>query len=519
MNLVPARPVAEILERTSGGARRYWCPVQLWDKPQERADVTPFSLDDRPRDLDPALAAAWLALLSDIYFMFETWRSPFFGRSEVDFWWGGFDLTVSLYNGRRADPMPGSNYLLRHDLDAEHLSVGFWMGDEGHAPMFYAYVVPEPPGCPEYAFEAPSAAWAATMGEWVLPYEAVREQPDPGDVIRRFMDAAYRAARDLAGWDLASFTYVPPEHAPGPALGSRYLVTPDDASRATGRRSSRVEQASCSDHGSIGADLGRHGGRAFPGLGREGRPERGGKGCRCRSGAVVGRTDLRARPPGAPSAAGRRSGARHLRCPGKRGCRRGAGAAVMHDRGDAREQGLVVHVADDEAVIQVVDRSEVRPASAEDGAPALCAGSLDHHSAEVGRGPHRHAPEPDVHRRFPRVEERLELGRERAIVGQVHAPVWTMSRSVRSFHGARTGSAANQGWFVMTCSRTSATGARPIAARPLFSGSRYSALTRSASWRQRTRLSVSSCGDCLPGRAAGAKWRDGSPKMWNVART
>ncbi len=221
VNLVPARPVAEIWSGFTKVLEDLGVPVHLWDKPQERADVTPFSLDDRPRDLDPALAAAWLALLSDIYFMFETWRSPFFGRSEVDFWWGGFDLTVSLYNGRRADPRPGSNYLLRHDLDAEHLSVGFWMGDEGHAPMFYAYVVPEPPGCPEYAFEAPSAAWAATMGEWVLPYEAVREQPDPGDVIRRFMDAAYRAAGDLAGWDLASFTYVPPEHAPGPALGSR----------------------------------------------------------------------------------------------------------------------------------------------------------------------------------------------------------------------------------------------------------------------------------------------------------
>ena len=88
----------------------------------------------------------------------------------------------------------------------------------------------------------------------------------------------------------------------------------------------------------------------------------------------MGRTDPELDHPARPVRLVDDLGHDHLRCPGKRGCRRGAGAAVMHDRGDAREQGLVVHVADDEAVIQVVDRSEVRPASAEDGAPARVRG-------------------------------------------------------------------------------------------------------------------------------------------------
>jgi hypothetical protein len=39
--------------------------------------------------------------------------------------------------------------------------------------------------------------------------------------VRRFMDAAYRAAGDLGGWDLPALTYAPPAPAPGPARATR----------------------------------------------------------------------------------------------------------------------------------------------------------------------------------------------------------------------------------------------------------------------------------------------------------
>jgi hypothetical protein len=80
--------------------------------------------------------------------------------------------------------------------------------------MFSAYLVPEPANCAVYPFEVPSAAWAA-MGEWVLPYKAVRASPDRLDLLRRFMDTVYRAAGDLAGWDLGAYTYTAPPVAPG----------------------------------------------------------------------------------------------------------------------------------------------------------------------------------------------------------------------------------------------------------------------------------------------------------------
>jgi hypothetical protein len=54
------------------------------------------------------------------------------------------------------------------------------------------------------------------MEEWVLPYEAVRSRPDRDELIRTFMDAAYRAAGQLAGWDLTAYTYDRPPSAPRP---------------------------------------------------------------------------------------------------------------------------------------------------------------------------------------------------------------------------------------------------------------------------------------------------------------
>jgi len=214
IDVTPARPIASIWRDLLATLGELGAQVDLWDKPQELADITPFSRDERGRDYDPALATGWLSLVTEIDALFEAWRSPFFGRSGVNFWWGGFDITVALYNGRHATPRSGSNYIMRNELDAEHLTIGFWPGDDGNKPMFFSYLVPEPPDCPAYAMDVVSTSWAPTRAEWVLPYEAVRDRADRHDVVRRFMDAGIRAAGDLAGWDLASLTYKAPPRAP-----------------------------------------------------------------------------------------------------------------------------------------------------------------------------------------------------------------------------------------------------------------------------------------------------------------
>jgi hypothetical protein len=39
------------------------------------------------------------------------------------------------------------------------------------------------------------------MGEFVLPYEAVRTAPDPDAALLEFLETTYRAAARLAQWD------------------------------------------------------------------------------------------------------------------------------------------------------------------------------------------------------------------------------------------------------------------------------------------------------------------------------
>ncbi len=208
--LDPPQPIAEVWRQFAAALDEVGIEVNLWDKPQELDDVTPFADDLRPRSIEPKLAQGWFALLSELHGVFDEWRSPFFGRSGVHFWWGGFDMSVVLFNGRHATPPAKANWIGRYDLDAEHVTVGFWPGDSQHDARFYGYVVPEPPGCPDYRLELPSASWAPSMGEWVLDYESVRKASDRRQLIIAFADTILAAARDLAGWPLEEFTYVRP---------------------------------------------------------------------------------------------------------------------------------------------------------------------------------------------------------------------------------------------------------------------------------------------------------------------
>ncbi len=42
------------------------------------------------------------------------------------------------------------------------------------------------------------------MGEFILPYEAVRTAPDPAAAIRSFLDTTYHRAATLGAWERAA---------------------------------------------------------------------------------------------------------------------------------------------------------------------------------------------------------------------------------------------------------------------------------------------------------------------------
>jgi hypothetical protein len=81
------------------------------------------------------------------------------------------------------------------------ISHGFWPGGAALGPSLYAYAVPEPAGLKEASVEPKAAYYHKEMGEFILPYDAVRTSPAPEAAIRAFVDSTYDRAATLAGWD------------------------------------------------------------------------------------------------------------------------------------------------------------------------------------------------------------------------------------------------------------------------------------------------------------------------------
>jgi hypothetical protein len=185
-----------------------------------RIDVTmnPFSVemperirldeDTRPRRYDSDWANRFFRALASVDRILKQFRAGFAGKvSPVHFFWGGFDLAVTRFSGRRAPPHPGgvphvADGVMREAYSHEVSSAGFWPGDARFPePAFYSYAYPEPPGMPDAPVRPAAAGYQRALGEFVLPYAAVRSAPAPAADALAFLNSSYEAAADLARWD------------------------------------------------------------------------------------------------------------------------------------------------------------------------------------------------------------------------------------------------------------------------------------------------------------------------------
>jgi hypothetical protein len=209
--LAAAHSVAEIWSRFNHALDGLDLHLDMWEKPQEVADLRPFSENTDDCVIVSGHAQRFHSVLSAVNGVFEEFRSEFFGRTGVQFWWGSFDLAVLLFSGRKLTAPEDRGYIMRHDLDAEHVNAGFWPGDDTspHA-GFYGYLVPQPPDCAAAPVEPQYAGWVEAMGEWMMPYEAVQSCPDPRGALLDFLHSIYRVALTQGGWDGPAFEYTRP---------------------------------------------------------------------------------------------------------------------------------------------------------------------------------------------------------------------------------------------------------------------------------------------------------------------
>jgi len=218
---VPLAPgtVAEFYAATMAALKDVGATVSIRPYPTEMPSHVPFPEDTahRPYNGD-AVHRLWLALVQAARVMY-VFRSRFQGKvSPVHFFWGGDDLAVTRFSGRTAPRHRGGvincpDWVQQMAYSHEVSSCGYWPGglDEG---MFYAYAYPEPPGFGAQPVEPAAASYDKDLGEFVLPYTAVREADDPDEALLAFFQTTYQAAADLGKWDRAAL-----EVGAAPSLG------------------------------------------------------------------------------------------------------------------------------------------------------------------------------------------------------------------------------------------------------------------------------------------------------------
>jgi hypothetical protein len=207
--LLKPEPVAEFHGQLMGVLRGLGVEVAINERPNEVPDPIPFSKDHTHRSYDAvAVHTFWRALIQADR-VFKQFRSGYLGKvSPVHFFWGSFDLAVTRFSGREAPLHPGGVPGLPDDVTREAYShevssAGFWPGNESlPEAAFYSYAYPEPRGFRDRPASA-GARFDTKLGEFILPYEAVRTAADPDGVLLDFLTSTYIAAAETAGWDRA----------------------------------------------------------------------------------------------------------------------------------------------------------------------------------------------------------------------------------------------------------------------------------------------------------------------------
>ena len=181
---------------------------RIWPMPVELPDpIQPFPENEKQASYDAAAVERYWRALLQVNRVFTEFRARFIGKvSPVHLFWGAFDLAVTRFSGRTAPKHPGgapncADWVMEEAYSHEVSSAGFWPGAGLGEAAFYSYAYPEPEGFSDFPVKPEAAYYLKDMGEFILPYEAVRTAPDPGSALMDFLQSTYDAAAELAGWD------------------------------------------------------------------------------------------------------------------------------------------------------------------------------------------------------------------------------------------------------------------------------------------------------------------------------
>jgi len=185
--------------------------AQIWTMPSEIENAVPFEQDHTHAQYDAEYVSRFRLVLVQAARLMNDFRARFLGKaSPVHFFWGSFDLAVTRFSGRTAPPPTSvtpnvAGWVMAEAYSHEVSSCGFWPGNGGYGrAAFYVYAYPEPQGYGDTRLSMADGFYDKNVGQFILPYDCVREARDPDALVLGFLQETYAAAADLAKWDRAA---------------------------------------------------------------------------------------------------------------------------------------------------------------------------------------------------------------------------------------------------------------------------------------------------------------------------
>ena len=208
--------VASFYTATMAALRELGIHVTIDETPNELPEPIKFPDDTVHAAYDPDAAQRFHQILINCDRVFKHFRTGFLGKaSPVHFFWGSFDLAVTRFSGRRAPRHPGGvpnlpDAVASEAYSHEVSSAGFWPGSGAvDYPAFYSYAYPEPAGFRATKVKPEAAFFSEAVGEFILPYDAVRTAANPDQALLDFLQSTYEAAAISAQWDRNALECAP----------------------------------------------------------------------------------------------------------------------------------------------------------------------------------------------------------------------------------------------------------------------------------------------------------------------
>ena len=177
--------------------------------PQEIAHPLAFEKDTLSQTYNKELANAWWRILLSSYSVMKRYHSHFNGETPpIGLMWGTFDLRDARYNGVPvATTGTNAGYIRRNAMNEAQVEIGWWPGNEAYPrPAYFSFTYPQPKGIETAKINPEKAHWDATLMEFILDYDNLRQSKYPEKDLLNFFESAYKAGTRLAGWNKTLIT-------------------------------------------------------------------------------------------------------------------------------------------------------------------------------------------------------------------------------------------------------------------------------------------------------------------------